>query len=139
MTLGRLKKLITGITFGDAMVPQDPEVMLGLLEMAYLEIANHTTAMKLLTSNINNQIVRKGPGSKWIRMPDLPNDDTEELDVDNELCPAVARIIASYISKEKSTKHFNEAKRIMYDYQAKIEAFIKDQARKGTYDGVTPC
>ena len=128
--------MITGFTYGDVSVPEDPEVMLALLEAAYLEITNHANAMKLLTVTSSAQIIRKGPGGQWVRMPDLPADDTDELDIDYELCPAVARLIASYISKKNKKFHFSEAKRVIYDYDSKVEHFIKTQELAGAYDDI---
>ena len=136
MTYKRLKKMVTGFTFGDTSVPTDPEVMLALLEAAFLEITNHATALKLLTATADLHIIRKGPGGRWVRMPELPSDDTDEMDIDYELCPAVARLLASYISKKKPRVHFEEAKRIIYDYDSKVDHYIKSQELDGVYDDV---
>ncbi len=136
MTFGELKSLITGFTFGDTIIPADQKVLLALMKAAFLEITNHATALKLLTANTSNQIIRKGPGGRWIRMPEVPADDSDEMDIDSELVPAVARLVSSYISKKEKRYHFNEAKRIIYDYDSKVQHFIKTQESNGEYDNV---
>jgi len=66
-------------------------------------------------------------------MPDLPEDDVDELDIDDELVPALARIIASYISKEKALFHTSKAKETIMAYESKVRAFILSREAAGDY------
>lgn len=130
MTYGRLKSITRVFLIGDNMLPKDNNDVLAALEVAFIEIANQTTALKLLTPNLDSAIIRQGPGNFYVRMPALPASDDEELDVDSELVPAVARLIASYVSKDKSAYHVTEANRIIRDYEGKVRAFMDEEARK---------
>lgn len=130
MTYKKLKGVIRVFLIGDHALPKDPDDLLAALEVAYIQIANQTTALKLLTPNISNAIIRQGPGNFYIRMPVLPDADTDELDIDSELGPAVARLIASYISKEKGAMHKREANELIRDYESKVRAYMDELARQ---------
>ena len=130
MTYGRLKGVIRVFLTGDNVLPKDPEDVLAALEVAFIQIANQTTALKLLTPNIDSTIIRQGPGNFYVRMPVLPDSDADELDIDNELVPAVGRIIASYISKDKSALHSFEAEKLIRDYESKVRAYMDELARE---------
>jgi len=112
----------------------DEEQMLAALEMAYIELASKASALKLLTAEItSNDVIRQGPGGTYLRMPTLPTKDTDQLDIDNELCPAVARIIASYLSREKGKLHQQEASKILSAYESKVRVFLEEQQSEGQY------
>lgn len=134
MTFGKLKASCRVLLTGDNVLPKSDDDMLAALEMAYVEISNQATALKLLTVNKDNAIMRMGPGDTFIRMPKLPKDDNDELDIDSELGPAVARIIASYVSKEKGGLHIDRANRIVMDYEAKVQTYIETQNLRREYD-----
>ena len=129
MTYGRLKDAIKVLLIGDNEIPTGGELV-AALEMAYIEISNKTTALKLLTVNKDNAIMRMGPGDTYIRMPALPRDDTDELDLDNELVPAVARIIASYVSDKKGSIHMGIAFRMAMEYENKVQVYLEELARR---------
>ena len=136
MTFSRLKSTTKGLLAGDNVLTQDNDSLLGLLEMAYNDVAAHADAMHLMTLNRAGEILRIAQGEYVIRAPDLPVDDEDELDIDNELCFAVARLLASYTSDKKAAMHFSEAKRIIRNYNSKIFEIletIKEQ-EDGTYD-----
>ena len=129
MTYGRLKDAIKVLLIGDNEIPTGGELV-AALEMAYIEIANKATALKLLTVNKDNAIMRMGPGDTYVRMPTLPRDDTDELDIDSELVPAVARIIASYVSDKKGAIHMNTALKMITEYENKVQIYIEEMARR---------
>jgi len=133
MTYGRLKAATSMLLIGDNDIPKDPEKMLAAIEMAYLELANQATSLKLLTTDHASQIIRQGLGGTYLRMPDLPEDDIDELDIDDELVPALARIIASYISKEKSLFHTSKARETILAYESKVRVFILSREAAGDY------
>ena len=136
MTYSRMKSMLRVFLLGDNALPKDPEIMTAALETAYLEIANDCTALKLLTANKDNAILRTGPGSTFVRMPKLPKSEEDELDIDGELVPAVARIIASYIARDMQAKQYHkmEATKIINQYESKIRTYLNSQAEQGTYD-----
>ena len=106
--------------------------MAAALEMAYIELASKATALKLLTKNLDlNSIIRQGPGGTFLRMPKLPSSDGDLLDIDNELAPAVARIIASYLSRDKGKWHQQEAMKVLQAYESKVRVFLLEQESEG--------
>ncbi len=136
MTYGRFKASLRALLRGDSEIPPDAEEMSSLVEMAYIELAGQATALKLLTADHASQVIRQGPGGTYIRMPDIPVDDIDELDIDQELTPALARLIASYLSREKGGIHYNEAQRSIKAYESKVRVFLLEQDSEGKYDSV---
>ena len=120
---------------GDNNIPKDPDILLAAVETAYLEIANDCTALKLLTCNKGDELLRTGPGSTFVRMPSLPESDEDKLDIDSELVPAVGRIIAGYIAKDVNKKlyHKSEADRIIKRYESKVRTFMTAREKEGAY------
>ncbi len=136
MTFKRLKATTNGLLTGDNILTEDSDALLGLLEMAYNDVIAHADALHLMTLNRAGDIFRLAQGKYVVRTPELPMDDDSELDIDNELCFPVARFLASYMSDKKSAIHFDEAKRLIRNYNSKIFEIletIKDQG-DGTYD-----
>jgi len=138
MTYGKLQNILKVFLFGDTQPPKDGEVMLVVLETAYLELANDCTALKLLTASKDADIIRTGPGSNYVRLPKLPKDSTDRLDIDSELVPAAARLMASYIAKDLKNKmyHKSEADKIIKQYESKVRLYMQQQEAKGVYDPV---
>jgi len=134
MTYGRLKSAIRLLLIGDNELPDEKEQLLAAVEMAYLQLASKATALKLLTTTHASEVIRLGPGGTYLRMPDLPEDDIDEMDIDSELCPALARIIASYVSRDKSKLHDMEADKILRGYESKVRVFIEEQESEGKYN-----
>jgi len=133
MTLGRLKSAVRLLLIGDNEMPDDNDQIIAAIEMAYLQIASQATALKLLTTTQECDIIRLGPGGTYLRMPDLPYGDGDELDIDRELAPAVARVLASYLSRENGGMHNNEANKIIRSYESKVRVFIEEQEAEGAY------
>jgi len=127
MTYGDLKNLVKALLIGDNVLTRENNEVLMLLQYAYNEIANEADALKLFTAvTIDKQIIRQGPGSLYVRMPSLPVDDTDELDIDNELCFAAARYMCSFISREKGAIHLGEAQKIIRMYNNKVQTFFEN-------------
>jgi len=133
MTYGRLKSAIKMLLIGDNDLPTDKGEMLAAVEMAFIELSSKASALKLLTTDHAEEIIRQGPGGTYLRMPDLPEDDIDEMDIDRELCPALARIIASYLSRDKAALHNGEAAKILLSYESKVRVFILSREAQGDY------
>lgn len=136
MTYGRLKATTTGLLTGDNVLSNDPEVLLGLLEMAFNDTVTHADALHLMTLNKDNDVARLANGPFLMRYPALPTRDEDDMDIDNELCFPIARFLASYISSEKARVHFSEAKRLIRDYNGKVYEILESvkEQEDGTYD-----
>jgi len=131
MTYGRLKSLVNALLIGDNAFTKKEDEQLALLSYAYDKITTEADALKLFTVNKDAAIVRQGPGNMFIRMPALPRDATDNLDLDDELGYPVARYIASFVSKDKSHKHVAEAEALIRAYNSKVDAYLSGLAEKG--------
>lgn len=124
MTYGTLKYIVTGLLTGDNTLPRDDNVVKGLLSYAFNKIGNEAESLHLLTLNKEQEILRTATGDYLMRVPSLPTDDTDELDIDEELCFPAAEFIAGFISKEKKEDHDIEAKKLILQYNGKVEAIL---------------
>lgn len=120
MTYQTLLNLTTGYLTGDNVLPKDDDVKLALLESAFSEIADKADSLHLMTLSATTDVLRLGEGAYLIRMPLLPSALSDVLDIDHELCFPLARILASYLSKDKGGIHVNAANRRILDYNAKV-------------------
>ena len=73
-----------------------------------------------------------------IRVPAVPLVDEDILDIDEELTFAVARYLASYLSKEKGGIHVNAADRIIKDYNAKTWEILDQMQKEAMLAGLPP-
>jgi len=135
MTYKKFKSLLAGMLVGDNIPPTDPEVMLSLVEMALDEIATQADSMHLLTQNRFGAVSRLGVGSYVYRTPETPMDDDSELDLDHELCFPLARLTASYISKENKAYHHSEASRLTKMYNSKVRELLESIKLNNTGTG----
>lgn len=125
MTYGGLKNLVTGLLIGDNVIPKDDDVMKSLLSYAFDMIANKAEALRLLTMNNTDDIIRMGPGEYLIRTPKIPETDNEELDIDNELCFVAGRYISSMLSKEKIALHQQYGDDAILRYNSKVYQILE--------------
>ena len=105
MTYGSLKSLVAGLLIGDNNIPKDDVIFKSLLSYAFDMIANKAEALRLMTINSTEEIIRLGPGEYLVRAPIMPDNDSDELDIDHELGFVAARYIAAMLSKEKIKIH----------------------------------
>ena len=132
MTYGNLKYLVKALLIGDNTLTKDNAEVLVLLSYAYNKIANEADALKLFTAvSVGKQIIRQGPGKLFVRMPTMPANDADELDVDDELAYVAARFICSFVSREKGGIHFNEAQALIRAYNQKVQIFFENMAQDG--------
>ena len=118
MTYKMLQVLTAGLLIGDNKLPTDEEVLLGLVSYALTTTAALADSRILMTLDSAADVMRLGVGDYFIRRPSLPALLSDVIDIDEELCPAVARYIASYVSKDKGGIHVQAATRIILDYNA---------------------
>ena len=109
MTLALLKNVVKGLMIGDNNPPTDNGIFIGLLAYAFNMIGNKTESFHLLTLNRRQELLRMASGDYFMRVPELPVADTDDLDIDNELGFVAARFICSMISKDKAAMHISMA------------------------------
>lgn len=124
MTYGEVKILTSALLSGDYVVPEENDKVLMLLKYAFLKIATEADALKLFTVDRSDAILREGKGNTFIRMPNTPEEDDDQLDIDDELGYPAARFIASFISKEDKKLHEFEANELIRAYNSKVDSFL---------------
>lgn len=121
MKWGRLKHLTEMLLSGDTGFPLDDEdKALALLQYAFETVAIRADAKCLIVEEGEtpepHNIVRINTNGHFIRRPRLPESDEDELDMDEGLIFAVARLMASFLSVEKFNVHYQVADSIMNKY-----------------------
>ena len=136
MTFNDLKLQASMLLTSENKLPKDNDTLKASLKFAYIELADMATPLKWLTLNKDYGIMRQGPGDYLVRMPEMPIDNTDELDIDEELVPAVARMLASYIAKDIRTKQYHRslAEQLMKRYDSKVREFMLSEEAKNEYD-----
>jgi hypothetical protein len=136
MTYAELKTLTSALLSGDTNVPVD-EKFLQLVKYGFSKIADEADALKLITAKDSNErIIRNGPGNSYVRMPRTPENQEDELDLDEELCYALAEYIASFISNtNKVSLHIQNAQEIIRKYNQKVQAYFEELEAKGELGG----
>ena len=136
MTYDELKNITSGLLFGDVALPQDEDVLKGLVKYALTTVATQADSMRLMTLDDTQPILRLARGSYYVRVPNTPEDGVDLVDIDDELIFAVARYIASYVSKGKGGIHVNAADRIIKDYNAKVSELTDEYTYEDEETGV---
>ena len=125
MTYKELKVLTKGLLSSDFPLPEDEGSVKALLGMAYNYIADKCQVLNLQTEDKSAMLQRLGRGKHMVRIPELPERDTSELDIGHELGYAAASLIASYISEKKVSIHQSRADDIIRSYNAKVDEFLE--------------
>jgi len=120
MTFETLKHITQGLLTGDNVLPKDQDVIIGLLGYAFNIIATRAEALHLLTANPDLDILRLAPGEYFTRTPNLPTQDSDDLDIDDELVYVAAEIIAGLLSKNNKAIHMQAVDRLITDYNSKV-------------------
>lgn len=126
MTLGFLKSIVKGLSLGDTNPPADNAVFIGLLAYAFNMIGNKAESFHLLTLNRRQDLLRMASGDYFMRVPELPSVDEDELDIDDELGYVAARYICSMISDKKMMLHEQKAEELIRDYNGKVYQIFQE-------------
>jgi len=140
---GGLKVLVNTLLAGDHQIPsKTPDAGIVLLEYALSECADLADAL-LLTRELEQDEPllgqcqttmnkRHGFDNEIVRHAILPTRDDDEIEIDRDLIFPVARLMASYISKEKMAYHRSKAEELLGRYNAKTYSLreISDGALK---------
>ena len=136
MTYEMLLNVTKGYLTGDNALPSDEDVVLQLLNSALTTVATRAESMHLMTLSTTDDVLRAGSGDYLIRKPLLPEDMEDEVDIDEELTFAVARLMASYISREKGGIHAKEAGRVILDYNGSVYELIEKMRLEAIHQGI---
>ena len=135
MTYGTLKHLTRALLIGDNALTKNEDEILALLSYAYDKIANEADALKLfIVDTSSEKLLRQGPGKLFVRRPYLPVEDSDELDIDDELGFVAARFICSFVSREKGRIHTDEAEKLIRAYNQKVQTFFESYDQDGYLD-----
>jgi len=138
MTYGNFKTTVEAMLGADLVLPEKDEQVIALVGMGLIYIANKATSLKLLTIDGNDKISRRSYDDMLVREAKLPilvdpiSQDvyTEEqvnaqlIDIDNDLCYALVRLLVSYVATEEKVIIRNEgvALALIGDFNKKINA-----------------
>ncbi len=121
MTWNRVQALTEALLSGDHTLIKDTESRLALLSYAYEEIANISEVLTLEEVGTGVNAIREGfNDGTYVRRANLPSSNDDELDIDDGLAFAVARLMASYVSKEKFSIHRDHAIDLINTYNRKV-------------------
>lgn len=124
MTYDELKKHISTLLKSrrDVAIPATDDEIIPLVEEAMLNIANRYKVLKLVTRSENFKILRALGDGYYIRVPKSPNVLTDKMDIDSELCMAVANFTAASLSANEHNRNIwnKKAHRMVKDYAFKI-------------------
>ena len=137
MTYQFLQNVTTGYLIGDNKLPADPDILLALVASALTTTATLADSLHLMTLSTTADILRLAQGDYLIRRPQLPVLLTDPMDIDDELGYAVARYIASMISKGNNAMHASIAERMILDYNAKVYEIIHQMQAEAEAEGIT--
>jgi hypothetical protein len=136
MTYSTLQSIITGLLTGDNVLPQVDTVLTGLVDYALTTVATKADSLHLMTLDSNADVLRLGPGDYLIRRPASPLTTIDTLDIDEELSFAVARMVASMLSREKGGIHMAAANRIILDYNAKVHEILEQMQMEAVDESI---
>lgn len=136
MTYKMFRSVTTGLLTGDNVLPDDEEVLQGLVGYALTTVAMKADSLHLMTLSTTADVLRLAHGDYLIRTPLAPEFDEDLLDIDEELTYAVARYVSSYLSRDKGGIHVNAADRIILDYNAKTYEITEAMALEAAEEGV---
>lgn len=93
---------------------------------AMIRVCMKTMPLALLCSSEAN--VLRYDKKAAIRRPEYPKDETKEIDIDNELCFAVAALVAcDVVSPEARSWFKNEAEEIILDYDRNVSVMALER------------
>jgi len=136
MTYDTLKAITAGLLTGDNVLPKDDLVLQGLVQYALTTVATQADSLHLMTLSTTANVLRLAQGDYLIRMPATPTEGTDLIDIDEELTFAVARYLASYVSKEKGGIHVQAADRIIKDYNGKTYEITDQMQLEAAHEGL---
>ena len=120
MTWKRLQSLTDALLIGDMVLVDDAEQRIALLEYAFEEIVQNSDVLTLEVADDITDMAREGVNGINLRRAVLPTDDDSIIDLDTPLCFVAARLIASYVSKNKFEYHRALAFKDMESYSVKV-------------------
>lgn len=88
---------------GEARMSDDDALLLPLLKRAFFYVMDRTTPMVLVESDPAFKMYRQLDATHFLRFPLFPSGvdaDTQELDMDFELCSVLAALLASFMARE---------------------------------------
>jgi len=119
MTYGTFKTHLNALLLSDR-TKGDDALLLPLLRQALNAVAIECFALSLVSDDSADDIlIALNKEGQFIRVPLLPENDDDFIDIDESLCLAVVNVVASYIAKDKSVmvKCLARANEFMHNYR----------------------
>lgn len=129
MNFAHLKSTLEVRLFGENKYKTDDAMIKVLLRDALFRVSNACIPLCLLTTNIDSaKILRQVDEYYYIREPNIPTIDTDNIDIDNSLELAIIYFICAAIAKNPTQNYQQMAQEIIdahrwvaYEYLQKKE------------------
>jgi hypothetical protein len=95
MTFGEFKPFLEDITVGDRKIPNDTTLVI-FLSQSMKRLAVDTKPLTLLSNDISEEVLFITEDGYFIRVPNIVKDDSDVLDMDDDLILALAYLVASH-------------------------------------------
>jgi hypothetical protein len=99
---------------GDVNLPSD-DILIPLIKDALDEVALYCDPLHLICSDFDFGVLKFIDEDTFIRVPNVPQNEDDDIDIDDRLVGAVIYLVLHQISKVRKNASF-EAKKIMIDY-----------------------
>lgn len=107
MTFGEFKPFLEDITVGDRKIPNDTTLSI-LIHQSMKELAIDTKPLTLLSNDIRDEVLFVTEDGFFIRVPNIVKDDSDVLDMDDDLITALAYLVASHFGhSDNYNKYMN--------------------------------
>lgn len=111
MTFADFKALLEMKRKGDIKLPTSNEELKPLIQESLEYIANNSIPLELVTSDKTADILRPLSDTQFIKRPESPTNDTDEIKIDQQLIYAVAYELLANLTKDLTKSQFFTFKR----------------------------
>ena len=124
MTFSQLKIHVAALLKSrrEVSIPTSNDELIPLVHQNMLNIANRYKVIGLITKSENFRVLRALGDGNFIRTPKAPRNDTDKIDMDEELTMAIANHVAGDLASSQLNRNIfkKNARKIVKDYSFKI-------------------
>ncbi len=117
MTFKGFKNSLSSKLIGDVKLPSD-ELLKPLIKDAIEEVAEFCEPLHLITDDLDFEVLKiltNLDDGMFIRSPRVPQNEDDNIDIDEKLSVAVVFLVASYIARTKNN-YSQKANKLMLNY-----------------------
>ena len=107
MTFGEFKPFLEDIAIGDRKIPNDITLSI-FISQSMKRLAVDTKPLTLLSNDIRDEVLFVTKDGYFIRVPNVVKDESDVLDMDDDLILALAYLVASHFGhSDNYNKYMN--------------------------------